>query len=155
MWLIHLVVQQKLTQHWKAVTFQLKMKANGKEPTREYYRPLLGNYIWWKTANRPTKYWWEVDIVLIQIIIPQSEKFSDILGVSKTKITYHAQIITERIIKGLFFFFSVGNINMYSLERGALGFDLGRQALFNVLPLSAFFHIWYLLYSTLEDPDGS
>ena len=104
MWLIHLVVQQKLTQRWKAVTFQLKMKANGKEPTREYYRPLLGNYIWWKTANRPTKYWWEVDIVLIQIIIPQSEKFSDILGVSKTKITYHAQIITERILKGIFFF---------------------------------------------------
>ena len=86
-----------------------------------------------------------MDIVLIQIIIPQSEKFSDILGVSKTKITYHAQTITERIIKGFFFFFSVGNINMYSLEGGVLGFDLGRQALFNVLPLSAFFHIWYLL----------
>lgn len=139
---------------WKAVTLQFKMKTNGEEPTHEYYRPLLGNYIWWKTANRPTKHWWKVDIVLIQIIIPQSEKFSGILGVSKTKITYHAQTVTERIIKGLLFF-SVGNINMHSLEGGALGFDLGSQALFNVLPLSAFFHTWYLLYSTPEDPDGS
>ena len=43
---------------------------------------------------------------------------------------------------------------MYSLEGGALGFDLGSQALFNVLPLFAFFHTWYLLCSTPEDPDG-
>ena len=118
MWLIPLVVQQKLIQRWKAVTFQLKMKANGKEPTHKYYRPLLGNYIWWKTANRPTKYWWEVDIVLIQIIIPQSEKFSDILGVSKTKITYHAQTITERIIKGFFFFFQLETLTCTVWKEG-------------------------------------